>query len=171
MKKLVCRICFSGKWSFICSYWDFTEFPLSSSDFQAAGWTLPIIHQPFNYGTDVQSCAAMWAVAPAMKTECWALCHQYSCTCVTFIYILVLYLQNSSKASQAPSPWGGNGKWVFSAQYFCLGTNGCKGGGGMFWCLWRQRTGHDSVVWELQVCFKCVQGRKCSSGLQNWPYS
>uniref|UniRef100_G1N848 AF4/FMR2 C-terminal homology domain-containing protein n=1 Tax=Meleagris gallopavo TaxID=9103 RepID=G1N848_MELGA len=31
-------------------------------------------------------------------------------SCISFIYILVLYLQNSSKASQAPSPWGGNGK-------------------------------------------------------------
>lgn len=66
------------------------------------------------------------------KGECWALCHQYSCTCIICIYILVLYLQNSSKASQAPSPWGGNGKWVFSAQYFCLETSGSKRRGSVF---------------------------------------
>ena len=113
--------------NYICFYWNLTVFPLSSSDFQATGWNLPMIHQPFNYGTDVQSCSVACTVALAMRTgECWALCHQYSCICITFIYISVLCLQNSSKASQAPSPWGGNGKWVCSAEYFCLGTSGSK---------------------------------------------
>lgn len=66
------------------------------------------------------------------KGECWALCHQYSCACITCIYMLVLYFQNSSKASQAPSPWGGNGKWVFSAEYFCLVASGSKRRGSVF---------------------------------------
>lgn len=51
--------------TYICFYWNL--FPLSSNDFQATGWNLAIIHQPVNYGTNVQSFSAPCTVALAMK--------------------------------------------------------------------------------------------------------
>lgn len=103
------------------------------------------------------------------KGECWALCHQYSCTCITCIYILVLYLQNSSKASQAPSPWGGNGKWVFNCWVLLSGNKWFQEEGKWFCAAKGKEQVVGWVFWELQVYFKYVLGRNCS-GLQNWSY-
>jgi len=88
---------------------------LSSSDFHATGWNLPVIRWPLDYETSVQgccsaTCTAALAAKPGNVEPLVFGIHVLLPTYISFIYILVLYLQNSSKASQAPSPWGGNGK-------------------------------------------------------------
>lgn len=70
----------------ICFYWNFTVFSLWLSDFQGIGWNLPVIRQPFSYGTDVQSCSAVCTVALAKKTGSVEL------TSTVFMYLHHLYL-------------------------------------------------------------------------------
>lgn len=105
--------------NYICFYWSYTIFPLSSNDFQVTGWNPPIIHQPFNYGTDAQSCSATCTVALATKTgslePCVITIHVLASPLFTFWFCAYRTLQKPHR----PPHLGA----AMESEYFLLSTS------------------------------------------------
>lgn len=123
--------------TYICFYWNL--FPLSSNDFQATGWNLAIIHQPVNYGTNVQSFSAPCTVALEMKrgnvVPCVISIHVLASPVFTFWFSTYRTLQKPHR----PPHLG----VAMESEYFLLRTSVWEQvvprGGEVFLCLWGQR--------------------------------
>lgn len=148
--------------TYICFYWNL--FPLSSNYFWATYWNLPIIHQPLNYGTDVQSFSAPCTVTLAMKRgnveSCVISIHVLTSPVFTFWFCTYRTLLKPHR----PPHLGA----AMESEYFLLSASVWEQKEGRWFCSSKGKGQvMGSVFWELQVYFKHVSCRNCSSGLQN----